>query len=95
MTTAALLLRERDAAAQLAVCPRTLRKWRQDGDIEYILIGRSIRYSITDLDRFIAARKTRCACSKEPEAPFGGTTSPSNIIDFENLRANLRGANAR
>jgi len=87
VTTPALLLRERDAAAQLAVCPRTLRKWRQDGDIEYVLIGRSIRYNITDLERFIAARKTRCACSKGPEARFGGTTSPTNIIAFENLRA--------
>jgi excisionase family DNA binding protein len=52
---AQLLLTESEAAERLAVSPRTLRKARQTGALHYIAIGRSVRYTLSDLESFIAA----------------------------------------
>lgn len=51
---ATLLLTEEQAAAQLQVCARTLRKARQQGRLRYVLIGKAIRYTLADLESFIA-----------------------------------------
>jgi excisionase family DNA binding protein len=86
MLAAVALLRESEVAAQLGLSARTVRKLRAAGDIEYILIGRTIRYSVDDINRFIADRKTKCASIKGPKARIGGMISRSNVIAFENLR---------
>lgn len=48
-----LLLTEREAAERLRVCTRTLRKARHSGLLHYVLIGRSIRYTFSDLESYI------------------------------------------
>lgn len=48
------LLTEDEAAQALKVCARTLRKARQDGKLTYVLIGRAVRYTSSDLEAFVA-----------------------------------------
>lgn len=63
--TAPALLTEPEAAEALRVCTRTLRKARQDGRLTYVLIGRSVRYTMEDLQSFIeASRQDAQPCEK-------------------------------
>ena len=65
--TAPALLTEPEAAEALRVCTRTLRKARQDGRLTYVLIGRSVRYTMEDLQSFIeASRQDAQPCEKPP-----------------------------
>ena len=53
------LLLDTPAAAQaLSISPRTLWQLTKDGEIPCIRIGRSVRYSIHDLEAWIEQRKT-------------------------------------
>lgn len=54
---AVFLMTESEAADALRLCPRTLRKARQEGRLGYVLIGRAIRYSISDLESFVLAAR--------------------------------------
>ncbi len=55
--TAALLLTPREAAHSLSISERTLWTLAQRGDLPAIHIGRSVRYCIDDLRRYIEARR--------------------------------------
>jgi Helix-turn-helix domain len=49
------LLREPDAAAYLALSPKTLSKWRCAGKgPNFFRLGTAVRYSIPDLEKFIS-----------------------------------------
>lgn len=49
------LFKETEAAAVLGVEPGTLRKWRWEGKgPKFLKIGSSVRYSIEDIQTFIA-----------------------------------------
>ncbi|WP_159977833.1 MULTISPECIES: helix-turn-helix domain-containing protein [unclassified Novosphingobium] len=63
-----LLLTEAEAALRLQVCTRTLRKARHSGLLHYVLIGRSIRYTMADLESYIERlRQVQPNCPlKEP-----------------------------
>lgn len=50
-----LAVSEPDAAAMLAICPRTLSKLPA-GEVGRFRIGTSIRYSVERLREFVAAR---------------------------------------
>ena len=52
-----LLMTSRQAAQMLAISERTLWALAASGEIPRVRVGRSIRYDIEDLRRFIAARK--------------------------------------
>lgn len=43
-----------DAAARLAVAPRTLRAWAAEGRIPFARFGRALRFTEADLARFVA-----------------------------------------
>ncbi|WP_298165323.1 helix-turn-helix domain-containing protein [Novosphingobium sp.] len=65
-----LLLTEPEAAALLQLCPRTLRKARQEGLLHYVLIGRTVRYTVADLESYIEAlRKVQTPCPPSRPAP--------------------------
>lgn len=49
------LLTEREAAAALQLCGRTLRKARQNGSLRFVRIGRAVRYTMRDLEDFIVS----------------------------------------
>lgn len=53
MRDAPLLLTEAEAAARLRLSARVLRQARQDGALRFILRGRSVRYTIADLESYI------------------------------------------
>lgn len=65
-----LLLTESEAAERLSVCPRTLRKARQEGELRFVLIGRAVRYTIDDLESFVDRhRKVNQPCPDPRPAP--------------------------
>lgn len=53
------LLSEHEAAEALRLCPRTLRKERQAGNLPYVLIGRRVLYAPDDLAVFIERSRQR------------------------------------
>lgn len=56
MTPSSPLLKERDAAALLGLAPKTLARWRWRGDRgpAYVKLGSAVRYSVADLEAFVA-----------------------------------------
>lgn len=68
--TGRLLLTEPEAAERLRICPRMLRKARKDGRLHYVLIGRAVRYTVDDLESYIATlRQVQPACPQIKSAP--------------------------
>ena len=51
-----LLLTSRQAAEALAISERSLWSKKASGEIAHVRIGRSVRYSVADLQRWIAAQ---------------------------------------
>lgn len=69
--TTQLLLTEHEAAGRLRISARTLRRARQEGQLHYVLIGRAVRYTLTDLESFVdRLRKV------EPKCPAQGHSRP-------------------
>ena len=54
-----LLVTERVAARMLGVCQRTVFTLRKAGEIPFVKIGRSVRYSAADLKALIERRRVR------------------------------------
>ena len=53
-----LLLTPRQAAQALQISERTLWSMKASGEIPHVLLGRSVRYPVTDLQQWIDERKT-------------------------------------
>lgn len=53
------LLRPREAAQWLKISERSLWTLTQRGDVNAIRIGRSVRYTISDLVAFVESRRRR------------------------------------
>ena len=83
--TAQALLTEAQAAEVLQLCPRTLRKARQEGQLNFVQIGRNIRYAPADLNRFIERNRV-CHSTKGKARRSGNTRSQSTVFDFEEAR---------
>lgn len=56
-----VLLTEKEASAYLGVRPGTLAVWRcvRRYPLPFIKVGRLVRYSRRDLDRFVESRRSR------------------------------------
>ncbi|WP_446745933.1 helix-turn-helix domain-containing protein [Sphingomonas sp. OTU376] len=81
----ALLLTEEQAAERLSLCTKTLRKERKAGRLPYILIGRAVRYTLDDLESFIArARQDTPACQSTSRKTrrTSNTTSSGKVLAF-------------
>lgn len=51
------LLTQREAAELLKLSQRTLERWRVAGDgPKFVRLGRSVRYSLTAIESYIASR---------------------------------------
>lgn len=81
-----LLLTEADACQALNLCERTLRDARKSGALPYVLIGRAVRYTLTDLETFIESRRT-WASTVAKTRRSGGIASRSTVVSFEEARA--------
>lgn len=57
--TTSTLLSDTDASAYLGgIRPKTLKNWRSAGEgPSFIKVGRSVRYSVADLDQYLAASR--------------------------------------
>jgi excisionase family DNA binding protein len=51
------LLRKSDVAARCGVSPRTVDQWIIDESISYVKLGKSVRFSAEDVERFIAEHR--------------------------------------
>jgi len=54
----ALLLTIRETAAALALCEKSVWSLTRDGRLPVVRIGRSVRYDVADVRRFIEAAKS-------------------------------------
>jgi len=63
----AFLIDERKAARLLGISPRTLWTLRKSGKIPAIQIGRLVRYSLEDLNRFVQQNRTQMNDSARAE----------------------------
>jgi excisionase family DNA binding protein len=52
-TNIPLLLTPRQAAKSLSICEKTLYSLTKKGELQAVRIGRAVRYSIEDLNRWI------------------------------------------
>lgn len=65
------LLNEPQAAKFLGVCQRTLFSLRDSGKIDYVKIGRLIRYDLSELKRFV--RESIVSNTKQARQPGTST----------------------
>lgn len=81
--TAAALLTEPEAAEALRLSTRTLRKARSEGRLSYVLIGRSVRYTMDDLASFIeASRQDAQPCEKHTRRQIAARPRSGKIVPF-------------
>lgn len=67
MTTTATnpnqLVDSKEAAAILGISPLSLNQWRHEGthrDLQYVKVGRAVRYRVADIERWIESRTRSC-----------------------------------
>jgi excisionase family DNA binding protein len=54
------MMRESEAAQRLGLSKRTLQKWRvTGGGPDFLKLGRSVRYSVKSLERWLARSRRR------------------------------------
>jgi len=81
-----ILLTEAEAAEALRLCTRKLREARQQGILRYLLIGRAVRYTMEDLESFVATlREVQPACQPGPQ-PKTRRRGGAEIIPFSARR---------
>ena len=54
-----ILVNARDAAVMLSICPRVLWTMTNCRAIPHLKIGRSVRYAVADLQRWVEANKIK------------------------------------
>ncbi|WP_365894668.1 helix-turn-helix domain-containing protein [uncultured Sphingomonas sp.] len=89
------LLTETEAADRLRLCTKTLRKERKAGRLSYILIGRAVRYTLDDLESFIARARqdtTQCQSTNRVSRPTTTTTSSGKVVAFTARQGSKRSA---
>ena len=67
------LIPEPEAAARLRTCTKTLRRYRQQGRLHFVKIGKTICYTEQDLADFIDSQRQ---CAAPP--PAGRAPAPQN-----------------
>lgn len=67
------LLTEQETSGLIKVPPQTLRNHRSKGlGIPYYKLGRSVRYSLSDVEEYLSTRKISTAePTKDGRAPWG------------------------
>ena len=88
------LLTEAEACEAIKLAPRTMRQLRHDGKLPFVLIGRAVRYTLADLEAFIAEHRLWHSSDARVRLS-GGTTSPSTVVDFEEVRERRRNERLR
>jgi excisionase family DNA binding protein len=66
---AASLLTLAAVAARLAVCPRTVRRLIDRGELPHVRVGHAMRVAEPDLAEFIARNRRVVAIFSQPELP--------------------------
>ncbi len=61
-----LLISERAAARKLSVSERTLWGWRRAGIVPHVRVGRTVKYSVDSLRRWVAEREAESLHSPLP-----------------------------
>jgi len=80
-----MLLTEPEAAEALQVCARMLREARKAGELRYVLIGRSVRYTLEDLESYVDSRRqvsSPCPAQLPPPKRTTRKQGDAQIIPF-------------
>ncbi len=76
------LIPEADAAVRLHTCTKTLRRARQQGQLHFVKIGKTICYTEQDLADFIDSQR-QCAAPSAPRRPASpAPRRPGAVIPF-------------
>lgn len=79
------LIPEPEAAARLRACAKTLRRYRREGRLRFVKIGKEICYTEQDLADFIDSQR-QCAQASpaaRPPAPQNRTPKrPGVVVPF-------------
>jgi len=59
-----LMVDERTAGRMLSLCAKTVANLRRRGELRYVTVGRSIRYRIDELRRFISESESKPLASE-------------------------------
>ena len=84
------LLTELEAAEALQLSTRTLRTLRSEGRLSYVLIGRSVRYTMDDLTSFIEASRQDGQPCEKPTRRVTARPRNSKIVPFTARRSHDR-----
>ena len=80
--TVPLVIPEPEAAQQLHVCTRTLRKAREQGRLKFVKIGRRICYTPDDLAEFIDSERQLAAQPRANVAPAPKSRANGRVVPF-------------
>ncbi|WP_412174816.1 helix-turn-helix domain-containing protein [Albidovulum marisflavi] len=80
------LLTPDEAAAELKISTKTLRRLRDRGLRYVMLTSGTIRYRADDLAEFVSGKVQECRSEPRPAAS-GSTTSRSRVVDFSEAAA--------
>lgn len=84
--SAPALLTEPQAAEALQLSTRTLRTLRSEGKLTYVLIGRSVRYTMDDLASFIEASRQDAQPCEKPTRRQSARPKQGKIVPFSQRR---------
>lgn len=76
------LIPEPEAAARLRTCTKTLRRYRQQGDLHFVRIGKTICYTEQDLADFIDRQRQCAAPPPGARAPAPKPKRPGVVVPF-------------
>jgi excisionase family DNA binding protein len=65
--TPCLAMRPREAAKALGISERTLWEWAHRGEVPYVQIGKTIRYPVDALRRWLDERAAEAAVGLPPD----------------------------
>lgn len=89
-----MLLKVEDVATLLNVCSRTVHRMRRRGELDFVMVGRHVRYPIVQFERFIGrdtleAIKRRVYDLANPQSAMPAARVPAPEANPHELAADI------
>lgn len=79
------LIPEPEAAERLHTCTKTLRRYRQQGRLRFVKIGKVICYTEQDLTDFIDSQRQCAAPPSRRPNPAPQPKGPGKVVPFSQM----------